>query len=238
MIKIVVCDDEERDRNLIQRSASRIMDSLGQPYVLEAYGSGLELLEKHPGDMDVLLIDIQMRLMDGLETARAIRKYDDNVKIIFVTSYPQYAYDGYRVRAFSFIVKPIKYSELCTELTAAVNAIVRSRGTDLVIRDGQTSFHISSRDILYLEVQNHNVIFHTAERQISVYAKLADYESKLREKGFFRCHKSFLVNQQHIAAMDATSLTLSDKSSIPLSKHRRREFMEEVADYLGGGHAL
>ena len=111
MIKIAICEDEKEQQELLKSYIDQIFDGLSVKYELEIYNLGEELLDSYSKDIDILLLDIQMGQINGMDTARKIRELDDKVEIIFITSLIEYVLEGYEVRAYRYLIKPIKYDD-------------------------------------------------------------------------------------------------------------------------------
>lgn len=114
MIKIAVCEDEKETQLLIEDYLENILKDISIEYEIQKYISGEELLESNLKDIDILLLDIKMEKLNGMDTARKIREVDDEMEIIFVTSLIDYVQEGYEVRAYRYLLKPIELEELKT----------------------------------------------------------------------------------------------------------------------------
>lgn len=112
MIKIAVCEDEKETQLLIEDYLENILKDISIEYEIQKYISGEELLESNLKDIDILLLDIKMEKLNGMDTARKIREVDDEMEIIFVTSLIDYVQEGYEVRAYRYLLKPIELEEL------------------------------------------------------------------------------------------------------------------------------
>ncbi len=112
MIKIAICEDEKDQQELLKAYIEQIFKGLSVKYSLDVFNSGEELLENYPKDIDIVLLDIQLGEINGMDTARKIRLLDNKVEIIFITSLIEYALEGYEVRAYRYLIKPVKYYDL------------------------------------------------------------------------------------------------------------------------------
>lgn len=233
-IHFAVCEDEPEAAEVLRSYTEALCGELGEEPRLLLFKSGEELLEHYPEKVDILFLDIRMGELDGIETAKRIREQNRNVCIIFITSMAQYAIEGYRVRAFSFLTKPVRYEEFRIEVTAAVKKVREARGKELLIKSGGNTYRIRSAAIHYIEVQNHKVMIHGKDRQIGFQGKLASLEEELKGWGFGRCHVAYLVAFKHVVSVSADSLILRSGEMIPVSRNRKKEFMKAMADYLGG----
>ncbi len=170
-----------------------------------------------------------------MSAAREIRRGDPQVCIIFITSMYQYALDGYSVKAFGFITKPVKDAELSHELTCALAMIdsTREREQFISFKSGGVLYRLPISHISYCEVKDHQLQICADGEMYSYRAQISELEARLTPLGFFRCHSSYLVNGEHIERIEQTKLTLRDGTVIPISQRRRREFMQEISRFLG-----
>lgn len=174
--------------------------------------------------------------VDGMSAAKEIRRSDPHVCIIFITTMYQYALDGYSVKAFGFIKKPVKDAELSHELTCALALIssTKAREQFITFKSGGVIYRLPISHISYCEVKDHQIQIYADGESYSYRDQISDLEARLTPLGFFRCHSSYLVNGEHIERIEPTRLTLRDGSVIPISQRRRKEFMQEISRFLGG----
>lgn len=234
MISIVICEDEKRSRSVLLKYLKQLEKELGESFDLTVFSSGEELLNLYPHGTQIILMDIYMSKLNGVETVRKIRAFDENVCVIFITTMSQYAIECYKVRAFGFLTKPVAYIEFRQEMMEAIRRVKMQQKKFLMIKRGAETFKIEYGTILYVESQNHNIVLHTEKGDISFYKTMKEIEKELnQENGFFRCHIAYLVNQKHIRHIGQSSLSMSDGSSVAISKHRRTQFLEELMGYVG-----
>ncbi|HFG9565484.1 TPA: two-component system response regulator RgbR, partial [Clostridioides difficile] len=123
MIKIAVCEDEKETQLLIEDYLENILKDISIEYEIQKYISGEELLESNLKDIDILLLDIKMEKLNGMDTARKIREVDNEMEIIFVTSLIDYVQEGYEVRAYRYLLKPIELEELKKHVLTCIKDI-------------------------------------------------------------------------------------------------------------------
>lgn len=231
----VICDDDLRFRAQLREYSERLAKELDQPLRLTEFTDGLELLEAFPGDANLVFLDIQMAHVDGVETARKIRQLDKDVCIIFITNMVQYALECYKVHAYSFLPKPLRYAEFRTEVSDAVRLFLRRSDPAVLVEDIQgRQRRIPVSELLYLEVMDHRVTLHLYHEQLTVRKNLREFEEELTPLGFLRCHVSFLVNARKVTAIRTSDLTMQNGDTVPVSKQRRKRFQEEFTQYAGG----
>lgn len=235
--KIAVCDDEKAMLRQLSQYLAQIQDETGESYDLFYYASAEELLAHMPWDVQAILLDISMGDMTGMECAKALRAQGCEAAILFITSMTQYALEGYEVHAFAFLPKPLVYAELKARLTDCFARADRSKRAILPLETAGGVELLPIEDILYAEVYQHETSFVLPGRKVTGPLQLSQAEARLAPHGFFRCHRSYLVNMARIGRIDPDALTMPDGAAIPISKHRRRAFLDAFANYMGGRFA-
>ncbi len=192
------------------------------------FQDGEDIVEKYKSDFDLILMDIQMRFLNGLDAARQIREADNEVLIVFITNEAQFAIDGYAVRAFDYLVKPLSYGMFRARMDR-ITAQMKQKMEDfllLPLSDGAQRVEI--RKILYVESHGHIMEIHTREGITETRLKMGDLEERLAERNFYRCHKGYLVNLEEVDRVEEDTCQIGDEI-IPVSRRRKTEFLERLA---------
>ncbi|MDV5106414.1 LytTR family DNA-binding domain-containing protein [Clostridium perfringens] len=184
MFSIALCEDNSLQREELKNNLSKVLDEIGVEYKLLTFETGEDLLREYPENLDMLFLDIQMGELTGMETARKVRKYDDKVEIIFITALWDYIQKGYEVRAFRYLIKPVKFKELQEQVTTCVENILHKRYTYITIKDKNNVLKIRTEDILFLETFERKVIIHTNSQDYIVKMSMNKLEKELNNKGF------------------------------------------------------
>ena len=193
----------------------------------------MDLIEKYDPSIDLIFLDIQMRLLDGLHTAERLRQMDENVGLIFLTTLTQYGLEGYKYQATNYIIKPLKYVRLKAELDRFLEHRKRDDTPSLVIANDTGKYKVPLKSIRFVETFNRNLMFHTEQEKIISYKSMKEAERELSDKGFVRCHTSYLVNLFYIKGVKKLDIELITGDHIPVSQPKRKEFMEKLTDYWG-----
>ncbi len=234
MINISICDDEQSSIDILLKHIEHWAKQHHENIKTKTYHSPDILLADFDGSVDILLLDIKMKEMNGVETARTLRQRNSDVCILFITSMAEAAIECYSVRAFSFLTKPLSYAEFDLEFTDAVRTVTDKQDDYLLINRDDSLSKVNIHDIIYIEVINHTISLHLKEgQQLQCYGSLRDFESRVEGKGFFRCHSGFLVNYSYISEISSTQIHMTNGAQIPLSKHRKSEFLSEICRYVG-----
>lgn len=234
MYKIGVVEDEKEYQESLINSLHRIEKEQGEQFMVRLFNDGMDILDEYSVDYDLLLLDIKMKYIDGMETARRIREIDKDVTIIFITSLAQYAIEGYKVQAFDFILKPVKYEQFQVTINHALNSIKKWKKEKMLrVIDGNNIRKVSTNDIYYMEVINHDIFIHTdSEVVIMKNTRMRDMENDLRQYNYARANQSFLVNMKYISEIKGDEIILPN-TIVFLSRSRKKDFIKQFAFYIG-----
>lgn len=233
MPKVIIVEDEESHSKALVRLCSRYQQERGVELDTAVYDNPAVFLQKYHGDADMVLLDILMPQMNGMECARRLRKRDENVLLCFVTSMAQYAIQGYEVGAVDFILKPVNYDEFSLKMDRMLRILRKQSFATVLVSTRSEMKKIDLRDLAYVEVFNHSLIYHTTGGDFEAYGKLSSLEEDPRFHRFVRISPSHLVNCAMITSVQDDSLLLND-IRLPISRRRRKECMEKMAAIFGG----
>lgn len=232
MLRIAVCEDEKLQRKTLKDYISKIFNEISKEYELIEFESGEELLSNYPRDLDILLLDIQMGDINGMDTARKLREFDNNVEIIFITGVWEYVQEGYEVKAYRYLIKPVDFENFKKQFNSCINNIEKSSKADIiVIYKGETN-KINVSSIVYIETEGRNTIIHTKNGSYKSNSGINKLEKELENKSFIRCHNSFLINLDYINKICQSSVKLGDYE-ITVSRHKMKELKLRFTSFLG-----
>lgn len=234
MLHIAICDDEKDFVIYLTQLINQYAAETGEEIKVSAFYDGIELTTHYDTTIDLIFLDIQMKLLDGLRAAKRIRQMDERVGIIFLTTLAQCALEGYKYQAANYIVKPMKYARLKAEIEQWRR---RSRKLDspaIVVANDSGKYKIFLNTLHYVETFNRNLLLHTEQEKIICYRSMKDLEQELAPHGFVRCHTSYIVNLYYVKGVNKLEITLVTGETIPVSQPKRRQFMEQLAEYWGG----
>lgn len=224
-MKIAIVEDHEKWRVNIKKFIEKYPWKK-QPQI-DVFTSGEEFYNQR--GYDIVFLDIEMNQMDGFETARLYKENNENAVIIFLTIHTELSRKGYLVNAFRYIDK----ANLREELDEALKAI-----EDLQYRNQMISFHvlnmgliyIKARDILFIETDKRNTIIHTKEQEYTSNRGIDELEKELIGIGFFRSHKSYLVNLENIYQFDKIYIYFKNGSKAMVSTRKYTELKEKYME--------
>lgn len=232
MINIGICDDELHYRVNIKDILGDILSTYSINYKIYEFSSGEELLSNYPKDLDILIIDIQMKIINGMDTARKIREFDQNLEIIFMTSFSEFMQEGYEVKAYRYILKPISERKISRNILPCINEIIKKKNNYLTINVKNYVDRIKIDSIVYIETDRPNILIYTNDNKYITKLSISKIDKILREYGFFRCHNSYIVNLKLVELMNSNTIKIGEKY-IPISKYRVKELKFALTNILG-----
>lgn len=233
-MKIAICDDEE----IFIDSTCAIVEQWAAKNnispTLFRFTNGDDLIDAHQKErMDLIILDIIMPLFNGMDAAKELRDKGQMVPIIFLTTSREFAVDSYEVKAFNYLIKPVDAGKLSDVLDDFLKTLPLSENT-FIARTGDGFLQIMVSDVDYLEAQNKQVLFHmSAGRMIAVherFSKCAEVFSL--ENGFFRCHRSYIVNLSCVKQFSKSEITTSHHETIPISRNNYAAFKETYFQHM------
>ena len=235
MLSIAVVDDEKAFSTQLSRMLRRWGDEHGAELNITCFDDGIDIADNFQSRWDIIFLDIQMKLLDGLKTARAIRAHDSEVVLIFVTTMAQYAINGYEVDAFDYILKPLSYPQFEIRMNKAAREVEKKKKHSYVfLKKYSETVRVSTDDILYVEVVGHTLRYVTDGEIYEQRQTIGEAEKALADLPFARCSLSFLVNLKRIDRVSRDSLFVGGHE-LPISRNRKKEFLQIFSDYLEAG---
>ena len=220
MLRIGICDDLADARLVLRSALERILDTRNVPAQYFEFSSGETLLQwygRHTGELDLLFLDMELREMDGMETARRLRAADEGLQLVFVTGYADHVFDGYSVGALGYLMKPPRNEQLESVLDRAQAALVRQLDQAYICRSGETYYRIPMGKILYFASDRRQVECVTPDRTYIFYGKLDAVAADVGSR-FVRIHQRYLVRAGAVARLESGEVTLQDGTRLPVSR--------------------
>lgn len=232
ILKIGICDDELNYTNLLADylKTYEIESDKDFSFETDIFTSSTALFSTYsaPGTYHILFLDVEMPEMSGIELAKKVRDLGDkNVRIVFVSNYPEYMQDSFDVQAFYYLSKPLNYNDFAKIMTKLTGSIEESMIQKIIIPvNSQKKLIINTDDIIYIEaVKTEKNLLHfiLENNNVSCFGTINEWENKLGKTHFIVPYRSLLVNLNHIHIVEKNALILTNGDTIPLSRHYEKK---------------
>lgn len=235
MTKVIIVEDEAEHANRLELLLRAYQKKHSEcVFDIKRYDNPHRFLGEYACDADIIFLDIQMPDIDGMQAAKKIREVDPRVMLIFTTALAQYAIAGYEVQAFDYILKPLGTEMFETKLTRALRVLNYSHDEKWIdISTKMETRRIPVNQVTYIEVDNHDIIIHTAHAFYRHWGSLKEYEQRLGGLHFARCNTCYLVNLKYVRCIRGDSVQVGE-DILSVSRSKRKEFLIAFAKYKGG----
>lgn len=232
MVRIAIVEDEEDYIHQFTEYLHNYQKTINEEISVTVYRDGDEITSKYKPQYDIILMDIEMKFVNGMTAAEEIRSVDSKVIIIFITNMTQYAIQGYKVGALNYILKPVSYFAFCKHLGDAIARIKRRNSNYITISIKGGILRLDTSDIYYIESQGHTLIYHTSSGTHFSSGTMNAAETQLSHYGFSRGNKSYLINLMHVDGIQ-DKCALVKGELLQLSRPRYNAFLQDLTEHWG-----
>ena len=221
--KIAICDDESDQQKYLSALVAKWSTESGHVCEIHGFSSAEEFLFEYAEDKtyDILLLDIEMKRISGIELAKQIRRDNNRAEIIFVTSHFEFFGEGYEVDALHYLMKPISSEKIKSVLSKAVEKLSIEPPSLVITCDNET-VKLSESDIIYVEAYLHYISIYTNHGEYKLKESISAFSNKLSED-FYRTHRSYLVSIKHIVKISRTAVCVDNGTELPLARGKYDE---------------
>ena len=222
MLRIGICDDQLNARDVLRFELEKILRDESEQIVYEfsTCASAVRWLEKHPGEIDLLFLDVEMDGISGMDAAAQIRNFDKEICLVFVTGYTDYVFDGYKVNALDYVIKPASAKKLFDVLKRVREQLSDKYDKTFSFKNPEGTYRLPLSNIAYFysDKRKVNIVCTSRERSLSYsfYGKLDEVEAKLSH-AFVRIHQRYLVNPAHVERIGSENITIAG-ACLPMSR--------------------
>lgn len=233
MLKIAIVEDEKQASDALVSFLHTYGEKSGEQFDVSVFATSGAFIANYNTDYDIVFMDIELPDGNGMDTAKALRRLDGGVTLIFVTNMAQYAIKGYSVSALDFMVKPVSYYSFSTMLSRAIVRCRAEKKADWIIHTVGGAAKVELKSISYVEVRDHKLVYHTDDGDFEEWGRLGDLEKQLSAKGFARGNNCYLINLRKVVAIEESRVRLNG-CVLQLSRARKKEFVRAFAEFISG----
>ena len=231
MIRVAIVDDHSETCKEMQGYIQNYCALTQEAIETVVFSDGEELVEEYGSGFDIIFLDVKMKHMDGMSTAEYIRRLDQEVTIIFVTSIAQYAIKGYEVNAMDYLLKPVSEFTFTERLRKAIARIQKRKGAILSIPVENGIYRLDTRKIYYLESEGHKLHIYAESGDWTILGTMKAMEKQLAEYNFARCNNGYLVNLANVKTVRQNEVEVGCYT-LQISRPKRKAFMEALMRYI------
>lgn len=236
MIKVAIVEDSKTDTNKILSYLDNFCAAEKLECKAECFSDGMFFIDKLKNNYDVVILDIEMPLLDGMSTAKKIREAGWECNIIFVTNMARYAISGYEVDAVAYLVKPVAYYNFANVMKKVLSKIrmKESKEKDIVITSKKNGVNVISLSMLkYIDVIGHELYFYTENGKFCYHRKtLKEIMTLLPADSFAYCSSHCVVNLKYVSCLRGNTLVLLDKTELDLTRSKKKDFIERFMAFI------
>jgi DNA-binding LytR/AlgR family response regulator len=232
-VNIAICDDNEFFCNQLKEFIDRFSQENNKDCEVSVFYSGLELLCQYTDEYKIIILDIEMKGINGIDTALEIRKKNQKVIIWFLTVSESYIMEGYKAEAFRYLIKPLTFEQFSKEFSSSIKWMEEKYVSPIVVEFGNKTYHLEASDILFIEVFGHKLIYHLNDEVIPSIDALSNIELELQKSNFIRIHRSYLINLKKVKTFSKSEVVMENNEKIPISKYKEKEFREAYTHLWG-----
>ncbi len=233
MINVAIVEDNIRYTNEIKGYLSKFSKEYDVNFKIHCFSDGDQISKDYKPIYDIILMDIEMKFLNGMETAKHIRIFDSDVIIIFITNMMNYAVKGYEVSALSYLLKPVPYFAFSQEIKRSIEEVNKRNKHYLMITTKEGIIRLDITEILYFESNKHRVLINTYDNQYSMVSSIRDVETKLKGESFYRCNSGIIINLEYVDEVKGSDVYIQG-NVLPISRPRKKGFMNALTNFIGG----
>lgn len=233
MYHIAIVEDAREFCEQLQSYLKQYEEENQLRFQISTFYDGAEILEDYKQNYDLILMDIEMPKVNGMDAAEKIREMDERVEIMFITNMAQYAIHGYSVGALDFVMKPINYYTFAIKMTRALKRVQKKEQKPILLNYADGVVKLEAKQIYYVEIQNRMLHYHTDEGEYVVRGTLQGAEEMLKDYSFTKCNHWYMLNLMHVKEV-RKNIVVVGPFELEISRRNRTAFLKALTEYMGG----
>ena len=230
MINIAICEDEKEIACGLYKKLKNYFQQEKEEVSIFVFLGGEELL-KQKQQFDIVLMDIKMNHLDGIQTAQRLKEQNDHCYIVFITAFKEYVFEAFDVEAYHYLLKPVEEKKLFSILNKIKLKLQQNLNQMLLVKKNYSYYKIDFKDIFYFEVIDRKIYIHTVNGVFDYYEKM-DILQKQLNYDFFRCHRSYIVHLSFVKGYENHYALMDNGEKIPVSKSFQADFSKRLIYYF------
>ena len=231
-MKVAIIEDNNEYSETLKNYIEQYAKENSLNIALSIFPNGERIVNDFKSDYDIIFMDIEMPVMDGIEASTKIREIDSECIIIFISNYTQYAIKGYAVNALDYLTKPLEYTLFKNTMSKAILKVQSKQNKSIFIQSSSETYRFDINEIIYIEVYKHRVTFHTTKDNYDMRGTLQDVEKQLPNNQFVRCNSGIIVNLKYVTGISKDSLVVFDEE-LPIARSRKKDVLNMLTRYIG-----
>lgn len=234
MFRFAIVEDDDACADQLQKHLTQFAEENSVEIRTDRFYDGLNFVEDYKAHWDLIFMDIEMPLLDGMSAAQRIREVDDSVLLIFITNLAQYAIQGYEVRALDYVLKPVNYYAFAMKMRKVIRILDQRTTQAVIVMDEEgNSRRVSLSEIQYIEVIGHQLIYHRSGEAFHSFGTMKKLEEEYG-KDFARCNNCYLVNLRYVDGFSGNDVIVGGER-LQISRAKKKDFQQRVSDYFRYG---
>ncbi len=234
MISIAICEDDVMQQQVLEALLNEI--GLKESLNLHKFNSGEDLIKSYENGnkYSIVLLDMQLNEMDGIQTAKIIKQFEKNCLFIIITSIMEYAVEGYSIDAYEFILKPVNKDKFNTVIKNAIKELQSRMNKIYLVKTRESMVAIRLSEIRYIESNKNGVIIHTNEQTYNDKDNISSVEKRLKQDGFIRISRYYIVNIYQVKEIGVSKIILVNGEELIYSNKYRDDINKEYLNFMMG----
>ena len=231
MKNIIIVEDDNLDANNLISCIKKYGEEKEEEFSVTRYSNVQSFIDAY-NDADIVFLDIAMPGIDGMTAAKMLREKDNDVTIVFVTNMLQMAINGYSVRAFDFIIKPVSYKNFVIRFANILKTVTKKQGKEIWINNKDGKTRINTSKIKYIEIMQHILVFHMEDgNEYRNTGTLVSLQELLKDEPFSMCNRCYFVNLAYVSSIKGNVVILNN-ISLQISRAKKKGFIKDLNDYI------
>lgn len=227
VFRVAIVEDNEDDAKTVKDYCRRYGEEKGIQFNIEIHNNGFDFMSSSDLNYDIIMLDIKMPYMNGLQTAQKIRELNENVCLVFITSMQQYAIHGYSVQASDFIVKPVKYNVFSFKFDRIMSIVDKKQGKTIAIKTKGALKYLTLSEIIFVETRKHKLIFHTETGEYETWGTMKEVCNMIQSSEFALCNSCYFVNLKYVEEIN-NNFVIVKGNELAISRLKHKTFIDAL----------